>query len=68
MQNFKFGEQVFNATLVLKRKEITQSNLNWILMHYPFMTIKVVAAIYWNALLLWIKRVPFYSNPAQVGK
>jgi hypothetical protein len=63
MKNFKDGEQFFNATLVLERKEITQSSLNWILMHYPFMTIKVVAAIYWNALLLWIKRVPFYSNP-----
>lgn len=68
MKNFKDGEQVFNATLALERKEITQSSLNWILIHYPFMTIKVVAAIYWNALLLWIKRVPFYSNPKQVTK
>ena len=68
MKNFKGGEQVFNATLALQRQEITQSNLNWILITYPFMTIKVVAAIYWNAFLLWIKRVPFYSNPIQVNK
>jgi len=32
------------------------------------MTLKVVAAIYWNALLLWIKRVPFYSNPINSSK
>ena len=63
MKNLKEGEQVFNATLALERKEITQSSLNWILIHYPLMTIKVVTAIYWNALLLWVKRVPFYSKP-----
>ncbi|MDI1362459.1 DUF1365 domain-containing protein [Methylotenera sp.] len=68
MKNFNNGQQVFNATLALERKEITQSSLNWILIHYPFMTIKVVTAIYWNALMLWIKRVPFYSNPIQVTK
>lgn len=68
MKNFKDGEQVFNATLALERKEITQISLNWILIHYPLMTIKVVAAIYWNALLLWVKRVPFYSNPIQINK
>jgi DUF1365 family protein len=68
MKNFKNGEQVFSATLDLTRKEITQSSLNWILIHYPFMTIKVVAAIYWNALLLWIKRVPFYPYPTKDTK
>lgn len=68
MKNFKGGEQIFNATLALERKEITQSSLNWILISYPFMTIKVVITIYWNALLLWIKRVPFYSNPTHDTK
>lgn len=68
MKNLRAGEQVFNASLALERQEITQKSLNWILLHYPFMTVKVIAAIYWNALLLWIKRVPFYSNPTQVTK
>lgn len=68
MKNFKEGEQVFNATLALERKEIAQNNLNWILIHYPFMTVKVVFAIYWNALLLWMKRVPFFSNPTHASK
>lgn len=68
MKNLKDGEQVFSATLALERKEITQNSLNWILFHYPFMTIKVVTAIYWNALMLWIKRAPFYPHPTQVKK
>ncbi len=62
MKNLQNGEQIFNATLALQRSEINEGALNWLLFTYPFMTIKVVAAIYWNALLLWLKRIPFYSH------
>lgn len=31
---------------------------------YPFMTFGVVARIHWQALRLWIKRVPFLRKPA----
>jgi DUF1365 family protein len=31
------------------------------------MTAKVAAAIYWNALRLWFKRIPFHTHPDQTG-
>jgi DUF1365 family protein len=30
---------------------------------YPLMTFGVVAKIHWQALRLWIKRVPFFRKP-----
>jgi DUF1365 family protein len=27
------------------------------------MTVKVAAAIYWQALKLWLKGIPFYPHP-----
>jgi hypothetical protein len=68
MTNLQNNTQMFNATLDLKRMEISPSRLNRLLISYPFMTLKVVAGIYWNALLLKLKRIPFYSHPELTEK
>ena len=30
----------------------------------PLMTLGVIARIHWQALQLWLKRVPFFRKPA----
>jgi DUF1365 family protein len=63
MQNQQAGRKMFDATLNLKYQPITARALNLVLLQYPMMTAKVIAAIYWQALRLWLKRIPFYPHP-----
>ncbi len=67
MENWKDGERVFEATLELARQPITASSLRRALLAYPFMTLRVVALIYWQALRLWLKRTPFFTHPAKLA-
>ena len=53
----------FNATLVLKRQEITGSNLAMTLIRYPLMTFKVITGIYWQAFRLWLRGCPVHTHP-----
>ena len=52
-----------DATMVLKRCEISADSLNRVLLRYPWMTAKVAFAIYWQALKLWLKHNPVYDHP-----
>ena len=65
MQNRRAGAKLFDATLSLERREITGTSLAGALVGYPFATLQVVGAIYWQALRLWLKRVPFHVHPAK---
>ena len=52
------GDKHFDATLKLDRYEFNEA-MPKVLFQYPFITIKVVIGIYWNALKLWLKRSHF---------
>ena len=65
MVNEQEGKAVFDATMVMDRIEINKVNRMRVLLRYPCMTGKVIAAIYWQALRLWIKRVPFHPHPSK---
>ncbi len=58
--------RVFDATLILKRREFTLFNRLRSIVRFPVMTLQVVIAIYWQAVRLWLKKAPFFPHPAKV--
>lgn len=63
MENSEPPRRVFTASTTLAARPITPTNLAAVLVRHPFMTGKVITAIYWQALRLWLKRVPVHPHP-----
>jgi len=55
----------FDATLTLTRRPWSTTEIHRALRRHPLMTAKVVAAIHWEALRLWLKGLPHYTPPAR---
>jgi DUF1365 family protein len=53
----------FDATLVLQRHELTATRLARVLLRFPAVTARIVAAIHWQAFLIFLRRNPVYDHP-----
>ncbi|HEX4486121.1 MAG TPA: DUF1365 domain-containing protein [Terriglobales bacterium] len=57
------GHSIFDSTLKLEQRQWSRVELHRTLARFPWVTGKVVAGIYWQALKLMMKRVPVVPHP-----
>jgi len=57
------GASMIDAVLAGRRMPLTDGALFHAFVKMPFMGLKVVAAIHWEALKLWRRKLPFYRLP-----
>lgn len=58
------GETKLATAMVGVRRPLDDRALLRLAVLFPFQTLKITAAIHWEALRLWRKRVPFFTKPA----
>jgi len=63
IENHCTDGKFFDVMLRLDRREMTTANLTRALIRFPLITIYIFAAIYWQALRLWMKRIPYFPHP-----
>jgi len=57
------GENVFDATLSLRRRELSGRELARALLRYPFLTMRILARIYGHALRLRLRGASYFPHP-----
>lgn len=64
VENVEAGSVIFRADLRLSRRELDRSAMTRLLVRYPFMTWRVSAGIYAEALKLRLEGAPVHPHPA----
>lgn len=62
IDTFGKEERVFISTLTGIKKPLTNANLFWYSIRFPFLTLRIITLIHWHALLLWLKKIPYHKK------
>ncbi len=65
LANYRQEQRVFEASLQLQRRGSSPATFTRYLALYPFMTLRIAASIYWQALRLWLKGTTFIPHPGK---
>jgi DUF1365 family protein len=65
IDDYQGDERTLASALTGRRRPFTGARLAWYAVKYPFITVKVIALIHVHALLLRIKRVPWFAKAAR---
>lgn len=65
IESHRAGSLAFDATLALRRRELTRASAARLTARYPLATVRVLALIYAHALRLRLKGVPVHPHPRE---
>ncbi|MFI5148660.1 MAG: DUF1365 domain-containing protein [Bacteroidia bacterium] len=59
VDDIKDGRKIFISTLTGEKKVLSDSTMLRYFFSIPLITLKVITLIHWNAMLLWMKKIPY---------
>jgi len=59
VDDHQHGKRFLLSSLTGKRREFSDINLLWYAIRFPLIPLRVITLIYWQAFVLYLKRVPF---------
>ncbi|MBL7891654.1 MAG: DUF1365 domain-containing protein [Bacteroidia bacterium] len=62
IDDYKNEKRIFISTLNGSQKELSNLNLFWYSFRFPFITLQVIGFIHWQALKLWLKKIPYHKK------
>jgi uncharacterized protein len=65
IDDYTDGERTFTSSLTGPSRALTGGRLLWYGIKYPLLTLQIIGLIHWHALLLWLKRIPWFAKAAR---
>lgn len=56
------GRKILVSTLTGERRPLSDAELLRLTLRYPLVTLRTITLIHWEALRLWLKRIPFHRK------
>jgi len=66
VDDYKNDERVLLSTLSGTRKSLHDANLLWYGIRFPFITVKIILLIHWQALKLYMKGMPYWKKSINI--
>ena len=67
LENYENDARITDATLTMKGQPLTHKKLQQSVLLHPYMTVKVYYGIYRQALALFLKKNPLFTNPTAIS-
>lgn len=68
IDDYEGPQRTLISQLAGPRRALTSARLAWFTFKYPLLTLRIIALIHWQALRLWIKRVPWFAKAARASE
>ena len=64
IDDYKNEKRIFISTLIGTKKKMTNGRIIGFAFRFPFITLRIITLIHWQALKLWIKQIPYHKKNA----
>ena len=62
IDNWRDGERTLVSSVRGQELPLTAGRLFWFAVRYPFLSLKIIVGIHWQAARLWWAKVPFFKK------
>lgn len=68
VDSYESGERILTTSFIGKKKFFSTLNLVKLFAQFPLITVKVIALIHWQAMWLWLKKIPYIKKNNNLEK